>query len=74
MAKQIKTYIVPVLSTVSADYHIKATSKLEAYEFVAKEMQESMERQIANAPTNPAIKNLFGDTLAYKSLVKIKKN
>lgn len=72
MPKKIRTYIVPVRSTVTADYYIKATSKAEAHELVDHEMIESMQRQIEKAPKRPEIKNLSGDVMCYKSLVKIK--
>lgn len=73
--KQVKTYVVPVRSHVSADYVIQATSKEEANRIVSAEMEASLKKLLKDAKAfpRPEIEGLDGYSETIKSMISIRK-
>ena len=65
-----KRYVVEVRSHVSAEMLVFANTKDEAHEIAYRDMKESLEKQIANAPHNPLIRSMHGYTEALKTSVR----
>lgn len=63
-------YVVEVRSHVSAEMLVFANSKEEAWKIADRDMAESLERMLKNAPPHPFLKNRTGYTEALKTSVK----
>ena len=66
-----KKYEVDVRSHVNAIMTVFANSREEAVSIALKDMEESMERQLANASPNPFIRDMSGWVEALKTSVKL---
>lgn len=65
-----KIYIVPVVSNVTADYHVLAANEADAEKFVAAAMKESIERLEKKYAPHDCIKNRVCKTWTIKAKIR----